>query len=95
MIDLAALRGVKPDAVYDTRELVAMFGSHPSTLYRWMKQKKLQAAKIGGRKVVLGSSILAAAGEVLAMTAPAVRTETEKQRDKRAAKAMDRIRGRK
>ena len=43
----ARLKEIRSKTIYDTRDIKDIFGISDSTIYRWVKQKKLKPSKIG------------------------------------------------
>ncbi len=46
------------DPLVSVRQIEALFGYDPTTIRRWIKAKKLRAAKIGGQIRIRQSAIL-------------------------------------
>lgn len=83
-------RSIDPDGWYTVAQVAELCQVHRLTVIRWITGGKLKATKQAGVCWrVLGASIIATAPGI--HTAPPMREETPKQRDRRAAEAMKRI----
>lgn len=86
---VTTLDDIRPGTVYRLTDVVAVLPIDRSTVYRHVAAGAIAATRLGGVWLVLGAEVRRACG---AGAAPPEPTETVKQRQKRAAAAVARMR---